>query len=85
MLEGLAYALDVAAVVASAIAAWFWFRASNQLIHRVTRQETFDYHDLNRVIVSINRNGLRNRRAALASALAAGVLALDLALAAYLA
>jgi hypothetical protein len=84
MLEGLAYALDVAAVAASAIAAWFWFLASNQLIHRVTRHETFDYHDLNRVIVSINRNGLRNRRAALASALAAAVLALDLALAAYL-
>lgn len=85
MIEGLSYGLDLAAIVASAAAAWFWHVASNQIIHRVTRHETFDYHDLNRVIVSINRNGIRNRRAALASAVAAAVLALDLALATYLA
>jgi hypothetical protein len=80
MLETLGIVLDVAAVVASSVAAWFWYLASNQIIHRVTPDETFDYHDLNRVIVSINRNGIRNRRGALASAIAAAVLAADLAL-----
>lgn len=83
MLVALGYLLDFLAVLASAIAAWFWYRASNQLIHRVSPQETFDYHDLNRVIVAINRNGIRNRRAALASAVAAAIFALDLALATY--
>ena len=80
----LGYLLDFSAVLASAVAAWFWYRASAQLIHRVTPHETFDYHDLNRVIVAINRNGIRNRRAALASAVAAAIFALDLALATYL-
>ncbi len=84
MLETFGLVLDLIAVLASALAAWFWYRASNQIIHRVSPHETFDYHDLNRVIVSINRNGIRNRRAALASAVAAALLALDLALAAYL-
>lgn len=83
MLVLLGYLLDFSAVFASAIAAWFWYRASNQLIHRVTPHETFDYHDLNRVIVAINRNGIRNRRAALASAAAAAIFAADLALATY--
>jgi hypothetical protein len=84
VLETFGLVLDLIAVLASALAAWFWYRASNQIIHRVSPHETFDYHDLNRVIVSINRNGIRNRRAALASAVAAALLALDLALAAYL-
>jgi hypothetical protein len=84
LLQTLGFVLDLTAIVASAVAAWFWYLASNQVIHRVTPHETFDYHDLNRVIVSINRNGIRNRRAALASAAAAAVLAFDLALAAYL-
>jgi hypothetical protein len=84
MIEGLNYLMDLSAVFASAIAAWFWYAASNQIIHRATPHDTFDYHDLNRVIVSINRNGIRNRRAALASAVAAAVLALDLGLATYL-
>lgn len=83
MIQVLAIGLDFAAIVASAAAAWFWYRASAQIIHRVSPHETFDYHDLNRVIVSINRNGIRNRRAALASAVAAAILAVDLAIAAY--
>jgi len=84
MLAVLGYLLDFSAVLASAVAAWFWYKASNQLIHRATPHDTFDYHDLNRVIVAINRNGIRNRRAALASAVAAAIFALDLALATYL-
>lgn len=85
MLVALGFGIDLLAIAASAVAAWFWYLASNQLIHRGRPDETFDYHDLNRVIVSINRNGIRNRRAALASAVAAALLALDLAVAAYIA
>jgi hypothetical protein len=71
--------LDLATIVASALAAWFWYLASAHLIHRVHANEVFDYHDLNRVIVVINRNAIRSRRGALASAVAAALLAVDLA------
>jgi hypothetical protein len=73
--------LDFATIIASALAAWFWYLASIQTIHRVHATETFDYHDLNRIIVAINRNSIRNRRGALASAVAAALLAVNLAVA----
>ena len=77
--SGFGIFLDFATIIASALAAWFWYLASIQTIHRVHATETFDYHDLNRIIVAINRNSIRNRRGALASALAAALLAIDLA------
>ncbi len=70
--------LDFATIIASALAAWFWYLASIQTVHRVDATETFDHRDLNRVIVAINRNAIRNRRGALASAVAAALLAIDL-------
>ena len=73
--------LDFATIIASALAAWFWYLASIQTIHRVHATETFDYHDLNRIIVAINRNSIRNRRGALASAVAAALLAINVAVA----
>ncbi|MFN0045515.1 MAG: hypothetical protein ACKVOS_03525 [Sphingorhabdus sp.] len=76
--SGLGIFLDFATIIASALAAWFWYLASIQTIHRVHATETFDYHDLNRIIVAINRNSIRNRRGALASAVAAALLAIDL-------
>lgn len=75
----LAVVLDLAAIAASALAAWFWYLASRQHIHRVCYDEVFDYHDLNRVIVAFNRSAIRNRRAALASAVAAALIGMDLA------
>jgi hypothetical protein len=78
------WVVDVSTIAASALAAWFWYRASDNQIHRVHAREVFDYHDLNRVIVAINRNAVRNRRAALASAIAAGLLGLDIAISALL-
>jgi hypothetical protein len=75
--------LDLAAIIASFVAAWFWYQASKQVMHRVTIHEEFDYHDLNRVIVAFNRSGIRNRRAALASAIAAALIGFDLAYAHY--
>lgn len=85
LLFGLGIFLDFATIVASALAAWFWYKASANLIHRVHALEEFDYHDLNRVIVAINRNAIRNRRAALASAAAAALLAVDLGFASIMA
>ena len=82
--SGLGIFLDFATIIASALAAWFWYQASANQIHRVHASETFDYHDLNRVIVAINRNAIRNRRAALASAVAAALLAIDLAFASFM-
>lgn len=82
--ELLASSLDLGSIAASAAAAWFWYRASAARLQRAAHGETFDYHDLNRVIVAINRNNLRNRNAALASAIAAAVLALDLLVARFL-
>jgi hypothetical protein len=37
--------LDVAGVVASAIAAWLWYRAGAMTARRVDAEEVFDYHD----------------------------------------
>jgi hypothetical protein len=76
----LALMIDLAAIIASGLAAWLWYIASKNQVHRVSKHETFDYHDLNRVIVVINRNSIRNRRAALASAAAAALIGIDLAL-----
>ena len=70
--------LDLGTILASAVAAWLWYRASIVQISRVSAEETFDHRDINRVIVSMNRSGIRNRRGALASAIAAAMLALDL-------
>jgi hypothetical protein len=81
LLNNLGVFLDFATIIASALAAWFWYLASIQTIHRVHATETFDYHDLNRIIVAINRNSIRNRRGALASAVAAALLAVNLAVA----
>ena len=78
------YAIDICAIAASIAAAVLWYRASATEIHRVTFHEVFDYHDLNRVIVAINRNNLRNRSAALASAIAAALLVIDLAVTRFL-
>jgi hypothetical protein len=80
----LGYALDIATLAMPAAAAWFWHLASSDKLHRVSIDEQFDYHDLNRVIVAINRNNIRNRRAALASALAVLLLSVDLLLTRWL-
>jgi hypothetical protein len=71
--------LDLAAILASAIAAWLWWRASRSRAHRMTIHDDFDYHDINRLVVAFNRAAIRNENAALASALAAAIVAVVLA------
>ncbi|MDQ0314560.1 hypothetical protein [Amorphus orientalis] len=64
--------LDLAAIVSSLAAAGLWYQAGARTVRRVSRFETLDQADINRMAVAMNRSALLNRRAALASA-AAGI------------
>ncbi len=75
-MESLIVALDVATILATLGASWFWFAASRRGLRRVSRFEDLDAADLNRIVTVINRSNLLNRRAATASAVAAALVAL---------
>lgn len=75
----LLYALDVLAIFAALAASWLWYSAGSRPVRRVSRFEELDAADLNRIVVTINRSALLNRRAALASAASAACLALRFA------
>ncbi|MCQ0989698.1 hypothetical protein [Jiella marina] len=68
--------LDMAAIFSSLVAAALWYQAGARLVRRVSRFETLDQADLNRMVVAMNRSAILNRRAALASAAAAICIAL---------
>jgi hypothetical protein len=72
--------LDVGGILASALAAWLWYRASAMNVRRVDAEEVFDYHDYNRLVVAFNRASARNRTGAIASAVAALIVAVNLLL-----
>ncbi len=63
--------LDVIALVSALMAAWLWYRASSNVVRRVEKDEEIDHRDLNRIVVTINRTQILNRRAALATAVSA--------------
>jgi fumarate reductase subunit C len=63
--------LDLVALVAALAAAWFWYLASGRRLRRISRDETLDAADINRIVIAINRNQILNSRAALAAAVAA--------------
>ena len=71
--------LDLAAILSSLLAAGLWYRAAARTTRRVSRFETLDQADLNRMVVAMNRSAILNRRAALASAAAAICFALRFA------
>jgi hypothetical protein len=48
-----------------------WFKASMGRMRRVSASEKVDHQDLNRLVVAFNRTQILNRRAALATAVAA--------------
>lgn len=72
-------ALEAAAALAALIAAWLWYRAGQRPQRRITRRETLDAADINRIVVGINRSNLLNRRAALATAVSSALVALRFA------
>lgn len=71
--------LDLFALVSALAAAFLWFKASSVFVRRVQKNEAINSLDLNRVVTSINRTQMLNRRAALATALSALAIALKLA------
>ncbi|NCP20321.1 MAG: hypothetical protein GW855_14350 [Erythrobacter sp.] len=71
MLQLAIYLLDLMVVVAATLSAWFWLRASGKQVRRVSKHETFDYADINRLVVALNRAQILNARAAKATAAAA--------------
>jgi hypothetical protein len=74
--------LEIAAVAAALVAAVLWWQSCCRTVRRFSRYEELDAADLNRLVVAINRNQLLNRRAALASAVAAFLAASSFAIAA---
>jgi hypothetical protein len=63
--------LDVAALSTALLAAWLWYQAGNSPARRISLGEEIDAQDFNRIVTAINRAGILNRRAALASAASA--------------
>lgn len=70
--------LDLAAIAAALMAAWFWYLAGGHQPRRVTRDEELDAADINRIVVALHRAAILNRRAAVASAASATMIALRL-------
>jgi hypothetical protein len=64
-------ALEITAIVTGILAAWLWYRASTNQIRRICKDEEFDLRDMNRMITQLNRGQELNRRAAVATAVAA--------------
>jgi hypothetical protein len=71
--------LDLLAITVTAIAAYLWWRASGTRLRRIDKKEEVDFHDLNRIIVSMNRSQILNSRAAIASAASALLIAMRFA------
>ncbi|MFC7333037.1 hypothetical protein [Rhodocista pekingensis] len=68
--------VDVLAIGTALLSAVLWFQASGRTLRRVSFHEELDARDLNRIVTAFNRSTLLNRRAALATAAAAGLTAL---------
>lgn len=64
-------ALDLLIIAAAAMSGVLWFKASMGRMRRVSASEKVDHQDLNRLVVAFNRTQILNRRAALATAVAA--------------
>ncbi len=63
--------LDLVALAAALMAAWFWWKASGNTVRRIDKCEELNHLDINRIVVAVNRSQLLNRRAALATAISA--------------
>jgi hypothetical protein len=67
--------VDIAILLSAALSAWFWWKASGKKLRRIAHNEVLDARDINRIIVTINRGQILNARAALATAISAGLVA----------
>jgi hypothetical protein len=71
--------LDTLGIATALLAAWWWYLAGTRRLRRVSRWETLDAADLNRIVTTINRNNILSCRAALAAAASALCVALRFA------
>lgn len=69
-------ALDILILISAAASAWFWWKASGKQLRRIARHEELNSHDINRIVVNINRAQILNARAALATAVSAALVAI---------
>lgn len=74
------YTLDLAIVVAAVLSAWFWLQAAGKPQRRISKFEDLDHADFNRIVTALNRARILNARAALATAVAALLAGLRVAL-----
>ncbi|MCW5858495.1 MAG: hypothetical protein KIS63_09420 [Caldilineales bacterium] len=72
--------LDVTAMLTALAASWFWILSTRHKLRRISRNETLDAADVNRIVVAINRTQILNARAALAAAASAACVALRFAM-----
>lgn len=79
-MEIAAYLLDISIVIAAFVSAWFWLQAGGRPMRRVSKYEEFNHADLNRLVTALNRARLHNARAAIATAIAALLAGLRVAL-----
>lgn len=70
--------LDFLAIAAALLAAWYWYLAGGRPPRRISGDEELDAADINRIVVALQRAAILNRRAALASAASASMIALSL-------
>ena len=63
--------LDFSIIGFAMASGWLWLAASRRRLRRVSKQETLDAADYNRIITALNRTQILNARAALATAMAA--------------
>lgn len=71
MMRIVTLAIDFGIVAAALASSWLWWKASTQRIRRISRTEELDAGDINRIVTALNRAQMLNARAALATAIAA--------------
>ena len=74
------YLLDFTIVLLALAASVLWFRASHRKVRRISKHETLDHADFNRLATALNRAQILNSQAALATGMATGLAALRLIL-----
>ncbi len=71
--------LDALALISALAAAYLWWRASGNLVRRISLTEDLNAQDFNRMAIAMNRSQKLNRRAALATAVSALAIAMKFA------
>ncbi|MDN3646046.1 hypothetical protein QWY75_07490 [Pontixanthobacter aestiaquae] len=71
-------ALDLLTVCIALLACALWLRASRRKVRRISKHETLDYADFNRLVTAVNRTQILNAQAALATGAATALACVSL-------